>query len=163
MDHDHRIKDFHANFSIITCSSTRTKENDDSGRSIVEAVTKAGHIVLNYHVINDDLNVIRKTVEMLIERSDAIIITGGTGITSRDVTIEAVSSIAEYEMTGFSSVFSIISFREIGTSAIMSRATAFIVKRKPVFCLPGSVSGALLAVESIILQQIDHIHHELQR
>jgi len=163
VNHSHRIKNFHANFSVITCSSTRTSENDDSGKGIISAIERAGHRVVNYEVINDDVETIRGTVDAFIKSSDAIIITGGTGITKRDVTIEAVRGIAEYEMTGFSTVFSIISFRDIGTSAIMSRSTAFIVKRKPVFCLPGSVSGALIAVESIILEQIDHIHHELQR
>lgn len=163
MPHDHRISGFIASFHVITCSSTRTMETDDSGRGIVDAIGKKGHRVSGYQIVDDDVGDIQKAVISGLETSDAVIITGGTGITSRDVTIEAVRGIADYEMTGFGHVFALISFQKIGTSAIMSRSTAFIVKRKPVFCLPGSPSGSMLAVSELILDQIDHIHHELGR
>ncbi len=163
MDGDHRIANFSAKFAVITCSSTRKPENDVSGNGIVAEVTKAGHSVPVYAVVNDDVAEIRHAIKEALKKCDAAIITGGTGITSRDVTLEAVSPIAEYEMSGFGHLFSQISFREIGTSAVMSRSTAYIVDRKPVFCLPGSPAGSLLGVREIILKQIDHIIHELRR
>jgi molybdenum cofactor biosynthesis protein B len=138
-------------------------ENDDSGRGIVNAIREKGHSVSGYQIVDDDVEDIQKAVLSGLESSDALIITGGTGITSRDVTIEAVRGIADYEMTGFGHVFALISFQRIGASAIMSRSTAFIVGRKPVFCLPGSPGGSMLAVSELILDQIDHIHHELGR
>ncbi|MEM0156777.1 MAG: molybdenum cofactor biosynthesis protein B [Thermoplasmataceae archaeon] len=161
--HDHRISGFAASFHVITCSSTRTVENDDSGRGIIDVIREKGHRISGYEIVDDDMELIRKAVISGLESSDAVIITGGTGITSRDVTIEAVRGIADYEMTGFGHVFALISFQKIGASAIMSRSAAFIVKRKPVFCLPGSPDGSILAVSSLILDQIDHIHHELGR
>jgi molybdenum cofactor biosynthesis protein B len=91
------------------------------------------------------------------------VISGGTGLTKNDVTIEAISSISEFEITAFSTIFSLLSYEEIGTSAIMSRSSAFVVDRKPVFCLPGSPKAAELGVKKIVLEQIDHIHHELNR
>jgi molybdenum cofactor biosynthesis protein B len=163
VQHDHRISGFIASFHVITCSSTRTMDNDDSGRGIVNAIREKGHRVSGYQIVDDNVDDIKRAVMAGLESSDAVIITGGTGITSRDVTIEAVRSIADFEMTGFSHVFALISFQRIGASAIMSRSTAFIVGRKPVFCLPGSPAGSMLAVSELILDQIDHIHHELGR
>lgn len=163
MEGEHRIPDYSARFAVITCSSTRRPENDESGKAIISAVTSAGHTVPVYMVVDDDIAEIQSAVRESLQKCDAVIITGGTGITSRDVTPQAVSSIAEYEMTGFGHLFSQISFREIGPSAVMSRSTAYIVGRKPVFCLPGSPGGSLLGVKEIILRQIDHIIHELRR
>ncbi len=163
MEGDHRIANFSAKFAVITCSSTRRPENDDSGKGIIAEVTRSGHSVTVYRVVNDDVAEIQNAIKESLAQCDAVIITGGTGITSRDLTPQAVSPLAEYEMTGFGHLFSQISFREIGTSAVMSRSTAYIVGRKPVFCLPGSPGGALLGVREIVLKQIDHIIHELGR
>ena len=161
--HEHRIRDFRASIGVITCSNSRTEETDDSGRRIRELVTEAGHKISGYFVVRDEENLIIATVRELLPQSDAIIISGGTGITVHDVTIDAVSSIAEYELTGFGRVFSFLSYGEIGSSAILSRATAFVVERKPVFCLPGSPQAAALGVSGLILDQIDHFCHELSR
>lgn len=161
--HQHETKDFTGKFGVITCSSTRTQEDDDSGKTIMDLLENSGHEVVSYEVIRDDEKLIRKTVLDFLEDCDAVVISGGTGLTKHDVTVQAVSSISEYEMTGFSHLFAMLSFQEIGSNAALSRATAFVVERKPVFCLPGSPAGASLGVSRIILEQISHIHHELNR
>ena len=161
--HNHETENFTRKFGVITCSSTRTEEDDDSGKTVMELLENAGHEVVSYDVIKDDTDLIRETVQEFLDVCDAVIISGGTGITRYDVTIQAVSAIAEYEMTGFGHVFASLSLEEIGTGAALSRSAAFIVGRKPVFCLPGSPAGARLGVTGIILEQISHIHHELNR
>lgn len=161
--HPHETENFTGRFGVLTCSSSRTDEEDDSGKTIMEQLENAGHEVVSYKVIIDDLDLIRSTVLKFLGDCDAVIISGGTGITKHDVTIQAIAGISEYEMTGFSHVFAILSFNEIGTSAALSRATAFVVERKPVFCLPGSPAAAMLGVSKIILEQIAHMHHELNR
>jgi molybdenum cofactor synthesis domain len=161
--HEHRIENLKARFSVIVCSSTRTKENDTSGQEINSSLKEAGHEVSFYEVVRDDPEMIEESVKRAISKSDVLIISGGTGITSRDVTIETVRSMAEKEIHSFSTVFALLSYQQIGTSAIMSNSSAFLIDRKPVFCLPGSPSGASLGVKGIILKEIDHILHESRR
>ena len=161
--HHHEVEKFTGKFGVITCSSSRTEDEDESGKTIMELLENAGHEVVSYDVIMDDRDLIREKVQKFLEECDAIIISGGTGITRYDVTVQAVSSLAEYEMTGFGHVFASLSYQEIGTDAALSRSTAYVVDRKPVFCLPGSPAGARLGVADIILKQISHIHHELNR
>lgn len=161
--HDHRISDYHAKFGVIVCSSTRDERTDQAGSIIKSLLAEHGHETVKYSVIKDSVDIIKNTVAEFLKECDSVIISGGTGITRFDVTTEAVSSIAEYEMSGFAHVFAFLSFQEIGSSAILSRASAYIVDRKPVFCLPGSPSAAATGVEKIILREIDHIQHELNR
>ena len=161
--HEHRIKDFKGRFGILICSSTRDTKSDEAGARIISILKESGHEITNYEVIRDDPDIIKRNVREYTMNSDAVIVSGGTGITEHDVTIQAVSSMAEFEMSGFAHVFSMLSFQEIGTNAVLSRASAFVVNRKPVFCLPGSPAAAEMGVKKIILEQIDHIHHELNR
>lgn len=161
--HEHRIENFTAKFGVLVCSSTRDEKTDEAGSRILSLLKDKGHKISHYEVVKDDPETVRRTVSEFLADSDAVIISGGTGITAHDITVDTVSEMADYEMSGFGHLFSILSYREIGTSAIMSRASAFIVSRKPVFCLPGSPAGAELGVRDIILEQIDHIHHELER
>lgn len=161
--HEHRIENFKARFGVIACSTTRDSRSDAAGSKIIALLKQAGHEVSRYEVVKDDIDAIRRNVVEFLEESDALIISGGTGITKNDVTTEAVSSLAQYEMKGFGHVFALLSYEEIGTSAILSRASAYVVLRKPVFCLPGSPKGAEMGVSRIILKEIDHIYHELNR
>lgn len=161
--HEHRMPGFKPSFSVLVASSTRTKEDDTSGGPVIELLRSKGYGVAGYEVINDDASLIAEKTKKLLEESDALIISGGTGISKRDFTIDAVRSVSRKEIKGFSSVFSLLSFQEIGTSAIMSSASAFVVDGKPVFCLPGSPSGLMMGVVKIILPEIDHIIHELQK
>ncbi|MCL4438648.1 MAG: molybdopterin-binding protein, partial [Candidatus Thermoplasmatota archaeon] len=103
--HEHRIENLKARFSVIVCSSTRTKENDTSGQEINSSLKEAGHEVSFYEVVRDDPEMIEESVKRAISKSDVLIISGGTGITSRDVTIETVRSMAEKEIHSFSTVF----------------------------------------------------------
>ncbi|GGM67349.1 molybdenum cofactor biosynthesis protein B [Thermogymnomonas acidicola] len=160
---EHRISNARFSFGVITASSTRTKETDTSGHRVQEILKAAGHSVGYYEVVKDDIEAIRASVLQAIIGADAVIVTGGTGITSRDVTIEAVSGISRRELTGFAHVFAILSYSRIGTSAALSRSTAFDVAGKPVFCLPGSPGAAALGTEEIIVREIDHFIHELRR
>ncbi len=161
--HEHRIENFKAKFGVLVCSSTRDVKSDEAGSKIISLLKENGHQVSRYEVVKDNADDIRRNVVEFLGDSDAVIISGGTGITKHDVTIETVSGLAEYEMKGFGHVFALLSFQEIGASASLSRASAFVVLRKPVFCLPGSPKGAELGVKEIILKEIDHIHHELNR
>ncbi len=161
--HEHRMPGFRPVFSVLVASSTRKKGDDDSGSSIIEVLKNNGNSVSGYEVVTDDVETIRESVKRLLGKSDALVISGGTGLSARDFTIEAVRGIATKEITGFSHVFAMISYHEIGTSAIMSNASAFVVDSKPVFCLPGSPSGARTGVEKLILPEIDHIVHELNK
>lgn len=161
--HEHRIEGFKARFGVLVCSSTRDRKTDEAGSRIMVLLKDRGHEVTRYEVVKDDVAAIQRNVKEFLDGADAVVISGGTGITSHDVTVEAVSSMAQYEMKGFAHVFALLSYNDIGSSAVLSRASAWIVDRKPVFCLPGSPKGAELGISGIILEQIDHIHHELNR
>lgn len=161
--HEHRIEDFKGRFGVLVCSSTRDSKSDEAGSKIISLLKQAGHEISRYEVVKDDVDIIRRNVVEFLDQSDALIISGGTGISRYDVTTEAVGSLAQYELKGFGHVFAYLSYEEIGTSAILSRASAYVVLRKPVFCLPGSPKGAEMGVSRIILKEIDHIYHELNR
>lgn len=161
--HEHRIPGLKPVFSILVASSTRSKGNDSSGDAIRTILESEGYEVSGYDVVTDDTDAIKKRAEELLSASDALIISGGTGISARDVTIHSIRDAASKEIPGFAHVFSLMSFQEIGTSAIMSGSSAFVVGKKPVFCLPGSPAGARLGVEKIILPEIDHIVYELNK
>lgn len=161
--HDHRIGGFKGKFGVLVCSSTRNADNDEAGQTIMSLLRNSGHEVSGYKVVKDDPELIKRNVLEFLQTSDAVVISGGTGITKHDITTDTVSSIAEYELKGFGHVFALLSYEEIGTSAVLSRASAYVVNRKPVFCLPGSPRGAGMGINKIILKEIDHIHHELNR
>lgn len=161
--HDHRIPGLKVRFSVLVASSTRTRDNDSSGGPLVSLLKEKGYEVSGYDVVNDDSEQIRKRSLELLSDSDVLVISGGTGLSSRDYTVDAIRSISSRELRGFAAVFSILSFHEIGASAIMSNSTAFIVDNKPVFCLPGSPSGSMTGLEKIIIPEIDHVIHELRK
>ena len=161
--HEHRIPGLKPSFSVLVTSSTRDRETDTSGQPLVGLLKEKGYDVAAYDVVDDDADLIRAKVEEFLMKSDALVISGGTGISGRDVTVQAVRSISSKEIGGFAAVFSMLSFNEIGTSAIMSSASAYVVSNKPVFCLPGSPSGARTGVEKIIIPEIDHIIHALNK
>lgn len=161
--HEHRIPGLKPKFSLLVTSSTRSKETDTAGRPIIELLRRSGYEVTGYKVVNDDREVISTAVEELISESDALIISGGTGISGRDYTVDTVKKMSDKEIRGFATVFAMLSFQEIGSTAIMSSASAYVVKNRPVFCLPGSPAGLRMGVEKIVLPEIDHIIHELNK
>jgi molybdenum cofactor biosynthesis protein B len=161
-DHDHGhggrgIED--AGVAVVTVSSTRTRENDTSGDVIVAACEEAGASIAGRQLVPDDHDRIQDAVDTLIDRPaiDAVVTTGGTGVTPDDVTIDAVQPLFETELPGFGELFRRYSEPEIGTRVVATRATAGVVGGVPVFCLPGSENAARLGTEEIIVPELAHL------
>ena len=148
------------NISVITISDTRNKDTDKSGAYLIKAIKEKKHSCEDYEIISDDPNNIIKTIKekSLNKNIDVIITTGGTGLTGRDNTVHSVKSIAEIEIPGFGELFRQLSYQKIGTSNIQSLASAFLVNKKYVFCLPGSVSAVRDAWNDILFYQLDIRH-----
>jgi len=144
---------------IITVSTTRALVDDTSGKWISEAAGAQGHVVLYHQVIPDDADIIAVTVQNVIrnEKPQVILITGGTGITPQDVTIEAVSPLLTKVLTGFGPLFAQLSFQEIGSAAYLSRATAGVIEATVVFCMPGSLRACKLACRELIFPELGHL------
>lgn len=148
---------------IITVSDTRTAETDESGQLLRELLTGDGHQVEGYAIVPDEVEAIRRTVLRFAERVDFIVVSGGTGMTPRDVTIEACRPLFSKELEGFGELFRMLSYQEIGSAAVMSRAAAGAMGRTMVFCLPGSKAAVRLATERLILPEIRHLISHIRR
>jgi len=150
---------------VLTVSDTRTEDTDTSGNSIVELLTAHGHIITGRAIIKDEPTLVRETILREQQRGDAqvIITTGGTGITSRDGTYEAVVSLLDKELPGFGELFRMLSYQEIGSAAMMSRATAGLSRRCIVAALPGSESAVRLAMEKLLIPELAHLVQQANR
>ena len=148
------------NIAIVTISDTRTASNDTSGDILEERITNAGHKTIKRIIIPDDVTKIRNILKsMSLEKEiDCIITTGGTGLTGRDTTPEAINDIASKHIDGFGELFRQVSFNKIGTSAIQSRAVAALVNTTYVFCLPGSTGACKDGWDEILKYQLDIRH-----
>ena len=148
------------NFAILTISDTRSLSEDKSGDFLSERVQSAGHFVKAREITTDDEEKIVSHLKKLVERIDVDVIlsTGGTGLTGRDVTVEAHKKIYEKEIEAFKTLFTMISIEKIGTSAIQSRATAGVARGKYLFALPGSHNACKDAWDGIIEKQFDYRH-----
>ena len=148
------------NIAILTVSDTRTKTTDKSGDFLSNAVVEAGHNVINKRIVKDELVEIKNVLEAWSMSSDidVIISTGGTGLTKRDVSVEAHSQVYEKEITAFPSMFASISMEKIGTSALQSRACAGVRNGTYLFALPGSPSACRDAWENLLRPQFDYRH-----
>jgi molybdenum cofactor biosynthesis protein B len=135
--------------AVLTVSDTRTLKDDKSGALLVQRIVAAGHFVAERSLVADDVDAIRGRVKGWIA-------TGGTGFTGRDVTPEAVEPLFEKKMDAFSSLFLVVSFPKIGTSAIQSRATAGVANSTYIFCLPGSPGACKDAWDEILIHQLDY-------
>jgi molybdenum cofactor biosynthesis protein B len=144
--------------AVLTVSDTRSLEDDKSGTTLAERSTKAGHTVAARAIVTDDVDKIRAQVKAWIADPgvDVIITTGGTGFTGRDVTPEAVEPLFEKRMDGFSTLFLMVSYGKIGTSAIQTRATAGVAGATYIFCLPGSPGACKDAWDDILVHQLDY-------
>ena len=143
---------------VLTVSDTRTLEDDKSGATAIELLEGAGHRIAARAIVKDNRDLIRAQLEAWIADPDVevIISTGGTGVTPRDVTPEALAPLVTKPIPGFGELFRWLSFAEIGTSTIQSRAEGALCDRTYVFLLPGSPGGARTAMEKILLPQLDH-------
>jgi molybdopterin adenylyltransferase len=146
--------------AVLTVSDTRSIGDDKSGATLAERIAKAGHKVAARAIVRDDVKEIRAQMRAWIADPgiDVIISTGGTGFTGRDVTPEAVEPLFEKKMEGFATLFLMVSFGKIGTSAIQTRATAGVAGATYIFCLPGSPGACKDAWDDILVHQLDYRH-----
>jgi molybdenum cofactor biosynthesis protein B len=144
---------------IVTVSDTRTEETDTSGRAIAALLTAAGHIVTGRAIVKDEASLVREAVRRQLASVDVqvIIATGGTGITSRDSTYEAISALLEKRLDGFGELFRMLSFEQIGAAAMMSRACAGLAAGHIIVSLPGSEAAVRLAMERLLIPELGHL------
>lgn len=152
-------------FGIITVSDTRTLANDTGGDLIAGLLQGAGHSVATRMVVTDDRErIVTAVLELVRDPTvDAVITTGGTGIARRDVTYEAVCSILDRQIAGFGELFRMLSWEEVGSAAMLSRATAGAIGSTAIFSLPGSRNAIRLAMEKLILPEIEHVVFEIRK
>jgi molybdenum cofactor biosynthesis protein B len=145
--------------AVLTVSDTRDEESDTSGDLLAERVKGAGHELMARGIVRDDVDQIRKQIlDWVGQGAEAIVTTGGTGITGRDVTPEAVRPLFDKEIDGFSVVFHLVSYQSVGLSTLQSRALAGLVKGCFVFCLPGSNGAVKDGWDKVIAAQLDSRH-----
>src|SRR5262245_41714737 len=171
--------------AVITISDTRTKENDTSGKTIVDAMTEAGHQILAWEIIPDEPQRIRTLIDRLLRSPahpltpapahspppippsplppDVILLTGGTGVGSRDQTFETISALLTKTLPGFGEIFRMLSYQEIGPPAILSRAIGGLIDRTVVLSMPGSTPAVRLAMEKLVIPEITHLVREARR
>jgi len=150
---------------ILTVSDTRTEDTDTSGRAIAELLTAAGHIVVNRAIVKDDPDAVRGAIVRQFVDPDVqvILTTGGTGITSRDSTYEAIASLLQKRLDGFGELFRMLSYEQIGPAAMLSRACAGLVSGRIVVSLPGSEAAVRLALERLLIPELGHLVQQAGR
>ncbi len=159
-DHDHPhevLTDL--GVAVLTISSSRSVEADSSGDALVSLIEDAGHDVVARELVTDDVTEISEAVEGFVstDEVEAVITSGGTGLSPTDVTVEALHPQFDREIPGFGELFRSLSYDDIGPRAILSRATGGVIDGVPVFCLPGSEAGATFGTEELILPTVAHI------
>ncbi|MGM8226982.1 molybdenum cofactor biosynthesis protein B [Cellvibrio sp. ARAG 10.3] len=148
------------NICVLTVSDTRNRETDTSGQRLQDLLHEAGHQLHQRELVKDDIYQIRAVISQWIvdKQAQVILITGGTGFAGRDSTVEAVTPLFDKTVVGFGELFRQVSYEEIGTSTIQSRATAGLANRTLIFCLPGSTGACTTAWQRIIKDQLDSRH-----
>jgi molybdenum cofactor biosynthesis protein B len=147
--------------SIMTVSDTRTLETDLGGKLIEELLLAAGHQVVVRRIVQDEIELIRNAAIELVEREDceALLVTGGTGLAARDCTPEAIESLYDAFIPGYGELFRMLSFAEIGSASMLSRASGGRVGKKVILTMPGSPAGVRLAMERLIVPELPHLVH----
>lgn len=150
--------------AIVTVSDTRTVENDRSGQLIREMAEAAGHLIVAYAIVKDEPVQVADVLDRFADgEARVIIFNGGTGISARDRTYDVISARLEKTLSGFGELFRMLSYEEIGAAAMLSRATAGIYRGKVLFSTPGSSGAVRLAMEKLILPELQHLAWELVR
>jgi len=151
--------------AVLTVSDTRTLETDTGGQTIVDLLGQAGHEVVAREILRDEPEPMRQLLEALRDRDDvdAVLLTGGTGLGSRDQTFETVSAMLDKALPGYGELFRMLSFGEIGPAAMLSRATGGLMGRTVVLTMPGSRNAVRLAMERLILPELGHLVREARR
>jgi len=149
---------------VVTASDTRTEAEDESGAFLRAAAAAAGHEVAGYRLVKDEPDELRAALAAAAASgADAVVVNGGTGISARDRTYEAVASVLEKRLDGFGELFRWLSFQEVGSAAMLSRAVAGVWQGRVVFSVPGSADAVRLAWERLIAPELGHVVHELRR
>jgi len=144
--------------AVLTVSDSRTETTDDSGRSIQRSLTDAGHCLMDYELIRNDPWRIQAAVRRFLQGTgQCLVVTGGTGAGRRDLTIESVTPLLEKVLPGFGELFRALSYAEIGSAAILSRALCGIARGKVVCCLPGSEAAVRLALTRLLIPELPHL------
>ncbi|WP_423998839.1 MogA/MoaB family molybdenum cofactor biosynthesis protein [Haloarcula salina] len=158
-DHDHHAHDANAvSVGILTVSTSRTLDDDPAGDVIAAVIADAGHEVVARKLVDDDPAAIADaTVALVEDGADAVVTTGGTGLTPDDVTVDALRSLFDRPIPGFGELFRWLSYEEVGPMAMASRATAGVVDDRLVFCLPGSENAARTGAEELIAPALGHL------
>jgi molybdenum cofactor biosynthesis protein B len=151
--------------AVITVSDTRTLENDTGGALVVELLEAAGHRCLSRQIIPDDSAFMRALVEGLAGRgdTDAILLTGGTGVSHRDQTFETISALLTKPLPGYGELFRMLSYEQVGPAAMLSRAIGGVCGRTIVLTMPGSPAAVRLAMEKLIVPELAHLVHEARK
>lgn len=151
--------------AVVTVSDTRTPETDTSGQILLRGLKDVGHTVVHYQIVPDEPEQIRAVMEYIgvMKECEAAIFNGGTGISKRDRTFDVIDSMLEKRLPGFGEIFRYLSYLDIGSAAIMSRATAGSYNGKIIVSIPGSPAAATLSLEKLILPELPHMCWELSR
>jgi molybdenum cofactor biosynthesis protein B len=151
--------------AVITISDTRTERTDTSGRAVVDLLAGGGHSVTFRTIVRDDPDQLSAVLEEVLAREDVDVVlgTGGTGITARDSTYEIVSALIEKRLDGFGELFRMLSYTEIGSAAMLSRACAGLARGKIVVAMPGSEAAVRLAMRKLLLPELGHMVREARR
>lgn len=154
-----------ARVHVLTVSDTRTEADDESGKLCRELVVAAGHVVSGHGIVKDEPAELRALLRGLAERDDldAVLLNGGTGISARDTTYEVVSALIDRPLSGFGELYRMLSFAEIGSRAMASRAVAGICGRTLIFSMPGSTKAVRLAMEKLIGPELGHLVGEMKK
>ncbi len=152
-------------FGVLTVSDSRDISKDVSGRNIISLAEAEGHNLVSHILVRDDIAAIRRALKDMLdlEKIDFVVVTGGTGVSRRDVTPEAIRPLLEREIPGFGEAFRALSFKQIGARAILSRALAGVLANKCVFVLPGSTKAVEMGMRELVLPLIGHMLWEVRR
>jgi len=151
--------------AVITVSDTRTEETDTGGAEIIRLLGEAGHVVAKREILPDEPERMRPLLELLrdTDQVDVILMTGGTGISSRDQTYETVTALLTKPLPGYGELFRMLSYQEIGAATMLSRATGGLMERTVLLTMPGSRAAVRLAMEQVVLPELRHLVREARR
>ncbi len=152
-------------FIVLSVSDTHTEEDDVSGRLARDLLTRAGHKIHHYSLVANSVADVREWLELYLREIpvECAVTVGGTGVSSRDLTVNALEAMGGRRLEGFGELYRQLSFKEVGPLAMLSRASLFLIKQKPVFVLPGSERAVRTALEHLVLPAVQHLVEELER
>jgi molybdenum cofactor biosynthesis protein B len=164
--HEHKkLDNKNIGCAVLVTSDSRTEVTDESGKLIKQRLLDKGHQVVHYCILKNDATMLKNKINELIKQDtvQVIITSGGTGLSHKDVTVDTIQPMLEKKLDGFGELFRQLTYQELGTASIMSRATAGVINGKIIICFPGSLGAATLAMDKIILSEIGHLVREATR